>query len=72
MANAMMVRGFTSPNKHRVQWHQLRLKQEDWITLVSLVALWGGGCFGAVRREREGAKEMLVLAIASFRKSHRL
>jgi len=41
MANAMMVRGFTSPNKHRVQWHHLRLKRRDWITLVSLVALWG-------------------------------
>jgi energy-coupling factor transport system permease protein len=41
MANAMMVRGFTSPNKHRVQWHQLRLKRRDWITLVCLVALWG-------------------------------
>ena len=41
MANAMMVRGFTSPNKHRVQWHQLRLKTRDWISLVSLVTLWG-------------------------------
>lgn len=41
MANAMMVRGFTSPNRHRVQWHQLRLKTSDWITLVSLVLFWG-------------------------------
>lgn len=41
MANAMMVRGFTSPNKHRVQWHQLRLKTSDWITLVSLFLFWG-------------------------------
>lgn len=41
MSNAMMVRGFTSPDKHRVQWHQLRLKRNDWITLVSLVVFWG-------------------------------
>lgn len=41
MANAMMVRGFTSPNKHRVQWHQLRLRKSDWITLVSLLLFWG-------------------------------
>jgi energy-coupling factor transport system permease protein len=41
MATAMMVRGFTSPNTHRVQWHQLRLKRGDWIALVSLVVLWG-------------------------------
>ncbi len=40
MANAMMVRGFTSPNAHRVQWHQLRLKTGDWIALASLVAFW--------------------------------
>lgn len=40
MANAMMVRGFTSPNKHRVQWHQLRLKTGDWIALASLVMFW--------------------------------
>lgn len=41
MANAMMVRGFTSPSKHRVQWHHLRLKRGDWIALASLVMLWG-------------------------------
>lgn len=41
MSKAMMVRGFTSPNKHRVQWHQLRLRRNDWITLVSLVVFWG-------------------------------
>lgn len=26
-ANAMQVRGFTSPDRHRVQWHDLRLKK---------------------------------------------
>lgn len=45
MANAMMVRGFTSPNKHRVQWHQLRLKKGDWIALASLVMFWGTRLF---------------------------
>jgi energy-coupling factor transport system permease protein len=41
MANAMQVRGFTSPNEHRVQWYQLRLKNADWMALVSLAVLWG-------------------------------
>lgn len=40
MASAMMVRGFTSPNQHRVQWHQLRLKRGDWIALGSLAVFW--------------------------------
>ena len=40
MANAMMVRGFTTPNQHRVQWHQFRFSGGDWIALVSLVAFW--------------------------------
>lgn len=40
MANAMMVRGFTSPNEHRVQWHQLRLKINDWIALAILIGFW--------------------------------
>ncbi|MBD2044810.1 hypothetical protein H6F78_04045 [Coleofasciculus sp. FACHB-64] len=41
IASAMKVRGFTSPDSHRVQWHQLRLKKSDWAGLVSLVVLWG-------------------------------
>ncbi len=41
MASAMMVRGFTSPNTHRVQWHQLRIKRIDWIAIGSLVVFWG-------------------------------
>lgn len=40
MANAMMVRGFTSPNEHRVHWHSLRLKRSDWIAMSSLVVFW--------------------------------
>ncbi|MBN3896303.1 MAG: energy-coupling factor transporter transmembrane protein EcfT [Nostoc sp. NOS(2021)] len=41
MANAMMVRGFTSPNEHRVQWHDLRLKGRDWLALATLILFWG-------------------------------
>jgi energy-coupling factor transport system permease protein len=41
MANAMMVRGFTSPNEHRVQWHDLKLRGRDWIALVILCLFWG-------------------------------
>ena len=37
---AMEVRGFTSPNQHRVRWHQLRLRPRDWIALGSLAGLW--------------------------------
>ncbi|NES83146.1 MAG: hypothetical protein F6K10_18015 [Moorea sp. SIO2B7] len=40
IAIAMEVRGFTSPNKHRVQWHQLRLHWGDWIALIILVIFW--------------------------------
>lgn len=41
MSNAMMVRGFTSPNEHRVQWHQLKLRTNDWVAILFLAALWG-------------------------------
>lgn len=41
IAKAMTVRGFTSPNEHRVQWHQLRLRRCDWLALVSLIVFWG-------------------------------
>ncbi|HCF29397.1 MAG TPA: hypothetical protein DEV81_19850 [Cyanobacteria bacterium UBA11049] len=41
MAKAMTVRGFTSPNEHRVQWHSLRLSVKDWFALVSLAVFWG-------------------------------
>ena len=40
IATAMDVRGFTSPNEHRVQWHQLRLRWRDWLALVFLVPFW--------------------------------
>jgi energy-coupling factor transport system permease protein len=41
MASAMTVRGFTSPNDHRVQWHDLRLKRRDWLAIIILVLFWG-------------------------------
>ncbi|MDF5707648.1 MAG: energy-coupling factor transporter transmembrane protein EcfT [Nostoc sp. S4] len=41
MANAMVVRGFTSPNEHRVQWHDLQLKALDWFAIATLVLFWG-------------------------------
>ncbi|MBR8834988.1 MAG: energy-coupling factor transporter transmembrane protein EcfT [Stigonema ocellatum SAG 48.90 = DSM 106950] len=41
MANAMMVRGFTSPNEHRVQWHELRLTRRDWLAIGILILFWG-------------------------------
>ncbi|OKH25970.1 hypothetical protein NIES593_02470 [Hydrococcus rivularis NIES-593] len=37
---AMEVRGFTSPNQHRVQWHQLRLGRIDWFVLFALIPFW--------------------------------
>jgi energy-coupling factor transport system permease protein len=43
IASAMTVRGFTSPNEHRVQWHQLRLRWSDWLALGSLLLFWGVG-----------------------------
>jgi energy-coupling factor transport system permease protein len=41
MASAMMVRGFTSPNEHKVQWHELRLKARDWFAIATLILFWG-------------------------------
>jgi energy-coupling factor transport system permease protein len=41
IASAMKVRGFTSPDRHLVKWHQLRLRSADWFTLVGLALFWG-------------------------------
>ncbi|NJP08410.1 MAG: hypothetical protein HC866_02165 [Leptolyngbyaceae cyanobacterium RU_5_1] len=41
IASAMKVRGFTSPNQHRVQWHQFRFRVMDWLALAGMVLLWG-------------------------------
>ncbi|MBD2270933.1 MULTISPECIES: energy-coupling factor transporter transmembrane component T family protein [Nostocales] len=40
MANAMMVRGFTSPNEHQVKWQELTLKMADWLAIASLMIFW--------------------------------
>ncbi|ERN42404.1 ABC-type cobalt transport system, permease component CbiQ [Rubidibacter lacunae KORDI 51-2] len=47
IAIAMDVRGFTSPDTHRVRWHDLRLRSGDWLAALALVvflvgrAIWG-------------------------------
>lgn len=41
IASAMKVRGFTSPNQHRVLWSQLSLKLGDWVALGCLAIFWG-------------------------------
>jgi energy-coupling factor transport system permease protein len=40
MAIAMEVRGFTTPDQHRVEWHQLRLVRGDWVALFCLIPFW--------------------------------
>lgn len=40
IANAMQVRGFTSANQHRIQWHQLKIRALDWVVLVAVVGFW--------------------------------
>lgn len=40
IACAMKVRGFTTPDQHRVEWHDLRLKTLDLVVLVGLVLFW--------------------------------
>lgn len=37
---AMEVRGFTTPNQHQVQWHQLKLSSYDFLALLSLILFW--------------------------------
>ncbi len=40
IATAMQVRGFTTPNRHRVDWHELHLGRWDWLSLGVLATLW--------------------------------
>lgn len=40
MSNAMMVRGFTTPNTHKVKWHELTLRRGDWLAIAILVLFW--------------------------------
>jgi energy-coupling factor transport system permease protein len=41
IASAMQVRGFTSPNRHRVKWHLLKLRPRDGWALVAIALLCG-------------------------------
>ena len=36
IASAMQVRGFTSPDRHQVQWHQFRLTALDWVAILGI------------------------------------
>lgn len=40
-ANAMTVRGFTTPNHHQVRWSSLKLMRVDFILGVILIIFWG-------------------------------
>jgi energy-coupling factor transport system permease protein len=40
IAIAMQVRGFTTPNTHQVQWHQLKLGKTDFLAIVLLSIFW--------------------------------
>ncbi|MBL1174538.1 energy-coupling factor transporter transmembrane component T family protein [Pantanalinema sp. GBBB05] len=40
IASAMKVRGFTSPDQHRVEWYQFRLRVIDWLALGGMLSLW--------------------------------
>lgn len=41
ISTAMVARGFTSPNKHQVRWHNLELKSLDWLAIMGLCLFWG-------------------------------
>jgi energy-coupling factor transport system permease protein len=40
IAAAMDVRGFTSPDQHKVEWHRFVLRTWDWFALGLLVVFW--------------------------------
>jgi energy-coupling factor transport system permease protein len=40
IAIAMEVRGFTSPDEHLVQWHELKITKKDLHALILLVIFW--------------------------------
>jgi energy-coupling factor transport system permease protein len=40
IAIAMQVRGFTTPNTHQVQWHQLKLGRTDFVAIALLLLFW--------------------------------
>ena len=58
IAVAMEVRGFTSPDRHRVEWHQFRLGYLDGIALASLIVFWWARLsWGGNLGERERGKK---------------
>lgn len=40
IAIAMQVRGFTTPNTHKVDWHQLKLRKIDFLAMAVLAIFW--------------------------------
>jgi energy-coupling factor transport system permease protein len=40
IAIAMQVRGFTTPNTHKVDWHQLKLRKLDFFAMAVLAIFW--------------------------------
>jgi energy-coupling factor transport system permease protein len=40
IAIAMEVRGFTSPDRHLVQWYKLKITWKDWVVLAMLCPFW--------------------------------
>jgi energy-coupling factor transport system permease protein len=40
IAIAMQVRGFTTPNTHKVEWHQLKLRKIDFLAICILGIFW--------------------------------
>jgi energy-coupling factor transport system permease protein len=40
IAVAMQVRGFTTPNTHKVDWHQLKLRKIDFLAMAILGIFW--------------------------------
>ena len=40
IAVAMQVRGFTTPNTHKVDWHQLKLRKIDFLAMAVLGIFW--------------------------------
>ncbi|MGF1512274.1 MAG: energy-coupling factor transporter transmembrane component T family protein [Elainellaceae cyanobacterium] len=39
-ANAMQVRGFTTPATHRVRWHRFQLRFRDVVAIAILIGVW--------------------------------
>ena len=51
IATAMEVRGFTTPNRHKVEWHDLHLSWGDWLALLGVIIFWWGRVtFGHLNR----------------------